>query len=639
MLTVSDVASNVSCFNENNGTITLSVNGGTTPYTYSWTDGNLQENRINLAAGNYAVTVTDARNCTATTSAALTQPTALVLTDSIVNATCYGASNGAVYLTVSGGTPPYSYDWGIGIFTQNAINIPADTYYPTVTDNAGCTIFTTAVVTSPPAILFGGYDTTGVSCFGGADGSAEVYPVGGVGGFTYTWNNVAGNNPDSGLAAGTYVVIVTDSNNCTASTSVLITQPQQLSVTVSQQNAICYLGADGTATDIVAGGTQPYSYVWSDGQTKETAIGLAAGLYQSTVTDDHSCTATSSVMITQPAQIIFAIDSTAVKCIGSRDGTLTLDVISGGVPPFSYAATQSSSIFVTTTDSVIQGLGTGYYVVQVSDNNGCIVLDSAYVPNAIPDSFSVLTDSTSCFGTQYTDGAIHVKGLVLQNSPYQYAVDGSAQQFSGDFFNLAAGTHNISITNFNGCLTDTSATIGAPIAGLADIYPVDTTIQLGESIQLFSSFTNYPPSSIVSYNWVPSTGLSCIDCPAPVVSTYSHINNYTLTITYNNGCLASASSRVIVIGTPPVFIPNSFTPNGDGNNDLFLIYGESIKTVNLKVFNRWGEKVFDSETQFLGWDGNYKGMPQMPGVYVYEAQITFLDNTQTLRTGSITLIR
>ena len=103
--------------------------------------------------------------------------------------------------------------------------------------------------------------------------------------------------------------------------------------------------------------------------------------------------------------------------------------------------------------------------------------------------------------------------------------------------------------------------------------------------------------------------------------------------------MASASSRVIVIGMPPVYIPNSFTPNGDGNNDLFLIYGEGIKTVNLKIFNRWGEMVFNSENQFLGWDGNYKGANQPVGVYVYEAQITFLDNRQTLRTGSITLIR
>ena len=291
------------------------------------------------------------------------------------------------------------------------------------------------------------------------------------------------------------------------------------------------------------------------------------------------------------------------------------------------------------TGGTISGLDTGAYTVIIADSNGCEVGSTSFVPNAIPDAFNITTDSTSCFGAQYTDGAIHVLGLVAQNTPYQYKVDNSPFQFSGDFYNLSSGSHTIQVSNYNNCLTDTSAIIGEPVEGFAQVLPKDTTMPLGEKIQLFSSFTNYPASSVVSYLWVPSVGLSCSDCPNPVVSSYSHINNYKLTITYNNGCQASDSSRIIVIGTPQVFVPNSFSPNGDGNNDLFLIYGENIKTVNLKVFNRWGELVFNSENQFLGWDGNYKGQAQQTGVYVYEAQVTFLDNTQTLRTGSITLIR
>ena len=638
-LSVSEVSTNVSCFNGADGTITLTITGGTTPYSFLWTDASQQQDRNSLAVGYYKVTVTDAHSCTDTTSATLTQPTVLVLTTTVVNATCYGASNGSIDLSVTGGTPPYSYNWGIGIFSQNATNIPADYYYPSVTDNAGCVVDTSIHLTSPGKIVFNGSTTTDVSCFGGSDGTIQVNPTNGVGNFTFTWNGVPGNNPDSNLIAGTYNVIATDGNTCTASTAVTVNQPPQLGVTINGQNALCFGGADGNATDVVTGGTQPYSYLWNDGQNKVTAVSLVPGIYQSTVTDNNHCTASAMVTITAPNKIIFTIDSTPVKCIGSKDGTLTLNVLSGGVPPYTYAATQNPSTFITTTDSMILGLGTGYYLVQVSDNNGCIMEDSAFVPNAIPDAFNITTDSTSCFGPQYTDGAIHVTGLVPQNSPFQYSVDASALQFSSDFFNLAAGSHNISITNVNGCVTDTSAVIGAPIQGIAEVYPVDTTIQLGETIQLFSALINYQSSAITSYNWVPSTGLSCVDCPAPVVSIYNHINTYTLTITYNNGCIASAQSRVIVIGTPPVYIPNTFTPNGDGNNDVFLIYGENIKTVGLKVFNRWGEKVFDSENQFLGWDGNYKGMPQMPGVYVYEAQITFLDNTQTLRTGSITLLK
>ena len=125
-----------------------------------------------------------------------------------------------------------------------------------------------------------------------------------------------------------------------------------------------------------------------------------------------------------------------------------------------------------------------------------------------------------------------------------------------------------------------------------------------------------------------------------MVTTYAQANQYTLTIIFNNKeCYTTAQRTVLVIGNPPVYIPNAFTPNNDGNNDMFLIYGEDIKTLDLKIFNRWGEEVFKTNSQFIGWDGTFKNILQNPGVYVYEANITFLDNTKVLKKGAITLIR
>ncbi len=632
----------VSCFGTSTGSIFISPSGGTTPYRYAWSDGSTLQNRINIPSNTYLLTITDSHGCNAYDTALITQPAALVLADSVVNASCYGTANGtdgAIYLTVTGGTTPYSYNWGNGIASQNATNIAAGNYYPTVTDNLGCFVTNEIIVSSPGQIVFANALVTNPTCYGKSNGIVEVYAYNGVPGYTYTWNGTVAQNPDSNLTAGLYAVIVTDANNCTAVDSVVVGQPAQLTLTITGQNSLCYGGGDGSAVDIAVGGTTPYHYLWSNGETTKTATLLIAGLYESTVTDNLGCAVDGNVVIGEPAQILFTIDSTAVKCIGSKDGTISLGNTSGGVPPYEYAATTDLSNFTYTTDSVIVGLDTGYYTVLISDANGCTLLDTTYVPNAVPDSFNITADSTSCFGAQYVDGAIHVSGLVGQNSPFQYAVDGSPLQFSGDFYNLAAGSHTIEITDYNGCVTDTSASIGMPVAGIAEVLPHDTTMQLGETIQLFSSFTNYPASAVAYYNWTPSTGLSCVDCPNPVVNSYSHINSYTLTITYNKGCTTSDSATVIVIGTPQVFIPNSFSPNDDGNNDLFLIYGENIKTVNLKVFNRWGELVFNSENLLAGWDGNYKGQAQQPGVYVYEAQVTFLDNTQTLRTGSITLLR
>jgi gliding motility-associated-like protein len=139
--------------------------------------------------------------------------------------------------------------------------------------------------------------------------------------------------------------------------------------------------------------------------------------------------------------------------------------------------------------------------------------------------------------------------------------------------------------------------------------------------------------------WTPSSGLSCIDCPNPLVNPYNRLTEYTLTITYNGQCVVSSSLTVIVDNNLEVYIPNSFSPNGDGNNDVFTIYGQGIKAVELDIFNRWGEKIYESNSQFAGWDGTYKGVLQNPGVYVYNVRITFLDNRTKERTGSITILR
>ena len=164
-------------------------------------------------------------------------------------------------------------------------------------------------------------------------------------------------------------------------------------------------------------------------------------------------------------------------------------------------------------------------------------------------------------------------------------------------------------------------------------------MQPGQVVVLSAYLTPNAAVTINSYQWSPFAGLSCVDCYSPVASPYGYDNTYTVTITYNNVCTATASATILVSENLQVYIPNCFTPNGDGNNDVFLIYGQGIKTLNLKIFNRWGEKVFESNNQFLGWDGTYKNILQDPAVFVYETNITFLDNRQIQKKGSITLLR
>jgi gliding motility-associated-like protein len=164
-------------------------------------------------------------------------------------------------------------------------------------------------------------------------------------------------------------------------------------------------------------------------------------------------------------------------------------------------------------------------------------------------------------------------------------------------------------------------------------------VQLGSGIELKLLIGNVTTQAINSYNWSPTAGLSCVDCPAPIATPYQK-QDYTVVVNYGKNCIASAGNTVRVAHGPDTYIPNAFTPNGDGTNDEFTVFGTSLKSVAMRVFNRWGEKVFDSGSdQWASWDGSYKGVIQPTGVYTYVVELVYLDGVYKVREGSITLIR
>jgi gliding motility-associated-like protein len=494
-------------------------------------------------------------------------------------------------------------------------------------------------VTEPLALGFGQPIITHVSCFGYSDATAEVTAFGGVLNYSFTWNGTPGPNPLSNLTSGVYDVIVTDANNCTASTSLTVNQPVPFTVTLDPLDATCNGALNGTIEATPSGGTPNYNYQWSNGTANQNATGLPAGSYTLTITDANTCTVSASATIGEPDLVTFNLFPTQVKCPGDRNGTIEVRNTAGGTPPYNFSATQDGSNFVFATDGIIVGLASGTYAVIVADANGCTLVDTTFVPSPVPDTFEYEADSTSCYGQQYTDGAVHIRGLTLQNMPYQFGVDDGPQSFSGDLYNLSAGTHVVNATNFWGCPSNITVFVPEPGEGRAEVFPEDTTLQLGQSIQLSSSFGPYPSSVITSYIWSPAEGLSCIDCRNPLLITYSRANQYTLTVIYNNNCSATATLNVQVQDTLKVFVPNSFSPNGDGNNDEWMIFGEGIKAVDVKIFNRWGEVVYKTTNQFAGWDGTFKGELQNPAVFVFHAKVTFLDDRETERLGSIMLVR
>ncbi len=521
---------NVSCNGGSNGSIDLTVAGGTAPYTYDWGVGQpTTEDRSGLAAGTYSVTVTDGNNCVATTSATIIQPAILALSTTQVNVSCNGGTNGSIDLTVTGGTGPYTYNWGMGQpTTEDRSSLAAGTYNVTVTDANSCTAITSATITQP-AILALSTTQVNVSCNAGSNGSIDLSVTGGTGPYTYNWGMGQPTTEDrSGLTADTYNVTVTDANSCTAITSATIDQPTALALSTTQVNASCNGGSNGSIDLSVTGGTAPYTYNWGMGQpTTEDRSGLAGGTYNVTVTDANNCTAATSATITQPAALALGTTTTNATC-GNANGSIDLEV-SGGTMPYTYNWGMGQP---TTQDRT--GLAAGTYTVTVTDANNCTAITSATIINANSPVLSATKVDLLCNGAGNGSIDLTVTGGA---SPYTYNW-GMGQPTTEDRSGLSAGTYTVIVTDDNGCAVTTSETITEPtaLALSTDITNADCNGPTG-AIDL--TVTGGTPG--YTYDWTDLAGPN-----DPQNRNNLAPATYTVEVADANGCTMSTSATVVI---------------------------------------------------------------------------------------------
>jgi len=647
-ITVTEISQHdLKCNNDATGDIYISAtdtarNSGAYNFTYIWS-GNTPGNQslLNVQAGPYTVVVIDQFGCTGTNSFTLTQPTALSGSITFTNPQCFGYADGtASVVSPSGGSGSYHYAWSTNPAQTmpQATSLEAGTYSVSVTDDSLCLLTLTVTLTNPAAITFGSSIITEPSCSGNSNGSILVSPQNGVGTYSFLWSNADTTNPAVNLAANTYTVTATDANGCFDTLRVTVNQPLPIGVGITPVNPTCYGLNDGNATAVGSGGTLPYSYLWNNQDTTAYISNLLAGTYKVTATDNNGCTANDSVTLVQPAQVVETLSADRTSCPTSSDGSISASA-SGGIGPFTFALDSSGTVLQSgNTSGNFTGLAYGVYTVVGTDQNNCPVTETVTVPQAPYNYYTDTAISTTCFGPQYQDGIVHVRGYTIPNGPFQYAIDGGALQFTPDFYNLSAGTHTILAQDGFYCDTTFTVVVPQPLPAALQILPGDSTIAPGASLQLSTVFS--PATyTIRGYAWSPGTGLSCIDCPSPVASPYAQQNTYTLVVTYNQGCADTATIQINVNGLPPLYIPNAFTPNGDGVNDVWYVYGTGVKDIQMTVFDRWGEKVFESTDQSHGWDGTYRGAQEPAGVYVYIVNVSYLDNQTLEKNGSLTLIR
>ncbi|MEO8147629.1 MAG: gliding motility-associated C-terminal domain-containing protein, partial [Bacteroidia bacterium] len=452
-----DSANNITCFGSSNGAIYITITGGQLPYNYQWSNGATVEDINGLSAGTYTLTLTDANNCGVIFSQTISEPDSVLTTVSSINASC-GFSNGEAIVSVTGGALPYTYLWSAGGQAATQPGVPAGTYTVTVTDNNGCTITASVVVSNPASPIIMNSVITDVTCFGGSDGAVNLDLSSGTAPFNYAWSNSETVEDLDSINSGTYTLTVTDAANCTATASFIVNQSPEIIIITSAQNATCGVSNGAATITNVTGGNAPFTYLWSNGDTNLSISNLPAASYMVTVTDSKQCTKTAVVNVSNlTGPSISLVDSQNVSCYGGSNGSIEIN-ITGGSPPFTIGWTNTSQ-----TTTLINNLAAGLYTATVTDAIGCIGLISVNIDE--PDSIKITSTlsfnnppfNISCYGAKDGNIDLTVSG---GTPPFSYLWSNS--QTDEDIANLISATYWVEVTDANGCVRIDSITLSQP---------------------------------------------------------------------------------------------------------------------------------------------------------------------------------
>ena len=344
----SQTKSDLTCNGSADGSASVSISGGTSPYSYLWSNGTSTNSISGVSGGTYTLKVVDNAGCVLTNTVEIVEPDALTSVIIKKNVSCNAGSDGAINLIVEGGVEPYTFLWNNLTTNQNLSNILAGSYSVTIIDANSCQqINTNIAITQPNALTISTFTITPVQCFSEENGIIDLTISGGTpisGSYGYQWSNGEQTQDINGLIAGNYDVTVSDANSCETYKSFTVSEPNLLTLNISGVDVLCKGGNTGEASVVAVGGNAgAKTYSWNYGQTSSTISSLTAGNYVVTVSDTEGCFETSSIDILEPEDALTAsISKTDIKCFGQTNGTANLEV-RGGTPAYSYIWTNSTA--------------------------------------------------------------------------------------------------------------------------------------------------------------------------------------------------------------------------------------------------------------------------------------------------------
>ncbi|HMQ07031.1 MAG TPA: gliding motility-associated C-terminal domain-containing protein, partial [Saprospiraceae bacterium] len=655
------IVEHISCFGLDDGVLMADVNiqGD---FSFTWLlGGQIVGNTDTLTKagpGEYTIIVRDTlRDCEAMDMITLLAPDEFILVANFILPTCPGLSNGSIGAIVAGGTPDYSYEWDNGSAQSVRSAIRAGEYSVTVTDQEGCMLSETFILTDPPSILVDVDQIEGVTCFGTSDGRATATAAGGTindGRYNFFWSSGA---PDvttgvsmstaSSLAAGRQFLIVVD-DACPSDTIYFdVPDIERIQIDLAQSiinDPNCFNGCDGSITASASGGNPAdYNYQWSfNGTINHTLAGLCSGIYTLTITDANNCSVMDSFELNNPDSLFIRIDpanTVDVNCFNAGEAQIGV-MAGGGTPSLVYTWTNNVS-----SGTVATSLPDGTYFITVTDANGCTDVVSYTLVSPEPIEAQIPQPAPPpCFGQRTCIEVLSVTGGTGSN--YTYAVNRGNRITLDSCLQVLAGNYTVTVFDEAGCSVDYTLSIDQPEDLSVDLGP-DIQISLGESSPpINASIQSF--FDITSIAWTPVDSLRCMTSDCQVVTVFPQSDTrYRVVVTDENGCSSFDEIEVFVTRRRNVFMANIFSPNNDGFNDIFEVKtGPGVELVRqFHIFDRWGNLIFTRENYVPdnagthGWDGTYRNRPLMPGVYAYIAKVRFIDNEEITFKGSVTLIR
>ena len=633
------------------GQASASATGGTGNFTFYWSNSETGASANDLTGGQtICVVAEDDIGCSDDTCFFMPYQAEIVPDLNVDSVSCYGESNGAITFSVSGGIEPYTFDW---LFVQGGstgagdipaddtlrtlTDLPAGDYQIHVSDGWNDTTFT-VTVHEPPLLEFQVLSIADPLCFGACSGSIQIQASGGTPPYSFLWDGAPGTGGNlSNLCAGHYGMTITDANDCIATGSFELNNPPEFTVEISETQAIsCFGGSNGILT---ATTSEPATTVgWSTGDEGLMIENLPQGSYSVTATNANGCTATATYLLEGPSEALTVSLEILqpVSCNGEEDGSLLANV-SGPGNELHYTWSVPAA-----DQAMLDQLGAGSYAVTVENETGCTA--EAQIELTQPEVLQAeweVKDVNCPEGLQ--SGAISLTDIQGGTEPYLYALNGQPFSEQSQFDQLAAGSYTLAVQDAQGCTVEYALEVLSPVLPTVSLGG-DQKITLGEELFL-NAETNLDE---LIYTWTMPYAYECQSavCDEVVIQAVASGQVSVTVVDTSTLCSATDVIFVEVDKSRHVYLPNAFSPNGDGLNDSFGVFGgpDVLQIRSLRIFDRYGGLIFEAENFMPGdplfaWNGYWQGRPAPAGVYVYVVDIQFVDGSAEVFKGDLALVR